>query len=86
MKVNLSIGLTWIKEMYDEGQISRNDHDELVEFVLTYSIYEAAVNREIVEALFTDCTQSMAQAEKVAHETVLMGLVRDLDKKRKAIL
>ena len=79
MKINLSLAIDYLKEQYQDGEISSGDLEELTTIVLTYSIYEAAVYKEWEEYAVMD-----EKSQERAHEYVLDGLIRDLIQKRKA--
>lgn len=76
MKLNMSYPITWLKEAHEDEQISSSVLASMVEFVQTYGIYEAAVRREMAEAVMGDYQCS----EELAHETVLLRLINDLEK------
>lgn len=84
MKINLSYGVQIVRELYQDGQISSNDMEEVTDFILTYSLYEAAVSNEIASLI--EPGVKVEDTERAAHEMVVLRLIKDLDKKRKATL
>lgn len=75
-QINMSYPITWLKESCDMGDITESERDKLIEVVQTFGIYEAAVRRELAEAVIGGYEYS----EESAHEAVLFRMIRDLDK------
>lgn len=78
-----TVGIAWVNRAYREGRIGHADMEELLNFVLTYSMYEAMVRNEYDKLLIGN---SGWPKQEDAHAAVLAGILEDLEAKKRRVV
>ena len=80
MKINSTYAISYLNRQFLDGEISREVMDELTEFVQTYSMYLAAVRRELAECIELGVSYDEFLVQ-VSHERILNRLIKDCSAK-----
>ncbi len=84
MNINVTYAVDYLRKQFVEGEIDRETMETLTDFVLTYSIYLAAVR----QLLGRDIELGMNLTEtliELAHESILTKMIIDLQFKKSKI-
>ena len=77
-----TIGIDWVRTAYRDGKIGRDTMEELFNFILSYSMYEAMVRNEY-DKLLVGNPGWPKQVD--AHAAVLEGILEDLEAKKRRV-